>query len=97
MSGPCHDLPILNCWMAQIIINEALNITLLTAQHKNYCSHPKDKKKHGRELLEGKDLHSFDETLWVQVYIRIKQGKNAYLLKAFGGDIWKEIVGLFPK
>lgn len=48
MSGPCHDLPILNFPMAQIIINEALNITLPTAQHKNYCSHPKDKKKHGR-------------------------------------------------
>lgn len=48
MSGPCQDLPILNFSMAQIIINEALNITLPTAQYKNYCSHRKDKKKHGR-------------------------------------------------
>lgn len=48
MSGPCQDLPILNFSMEQIIINEALNIILLTAQYKNYCSHPKDKKKCGR-------------------------------------------------
>lgn len=31
MSGPCQDLAILNFSMAQIIINEALNITLSTA------------------------------------------------------------------